>query len=381
MAKPKSKTSSPLTLSQLAAAVESIAPAALAESWDNVGLQIGNPSAQVRRVMTCLEVTAPTLAEARRRRADAIVAHHPLIFRPFKTILDSRPAERLAADLIRAGIGLIVAHTNLDAARWGTNQVLAERCGLKVVGPLDQRELPAQYKFVVFTPEGHEAKVIDAIARGGGGVIGAYTHCTFRSPGIGTFLGGEGANPFIGKAGNFEQASEFRIEAIVPPAARASVLKEVLAAHPYEEPAYEFYVLGGEFKGYGLGCIAEIDSAKTAEAVAREFKRRLKLKSVRLSGPPDKRVRRIAICTGSGGSLIGRAASMRVDALLTGEATYHHGIEAHQRGIALIEIGHYESEQIVAAPLAEKLRENKIIHDADVEVFAAKNDLQPFFQM
>jgi dinuclear metal center YbgI/SA1388 family protein len=370
--------SPPFTLSSLASAVDELAPFSLAESWDNVGLQIGDPSSRVRRVMTCLELTEPTLAEAKRHRVNAVVSHHPLIFRPLKTILDSRPPERLAAELIRARIGLVVAHTNLDSARWGTNQVLAERCGLRITGPLDPRELPAQFKFVIFTPEGHEAKIIDAIARGGGGVIGAYTHCTFRTPGTGTFLGGEGANPFIGKAGQFEQAAEFRIEALVPPAARASVLREVLAVHPYEEPAYEFYVLGGEFKGYGLGCIAELDAPETAGSLARRIKRKLKLKFARISGPSDRKVRRIAICTGSGGSLLARAAALRADALLTGEANYHAGIEAHQRGIAMIEIGHYESEQIVAEPLAKKLSEMPALKAAGVEVIAATQDLQPY---
>lgn len=365
-------------LADLAARVETLAPSRLAEPWDNVGLQVGDPARAVRRVMTCLEVTAPTLAEARRGRADAIVAHHPLIFHPLKTVLESNPAERLVAELIRSRIGLIVAHTNLDAASWGTNHVLAEACGLRVIGPLEARAPDPTYKFVIFAPEGHEGKIIEAVAKGGGGEIGAYTHCTFRSPGTGTFLGGAGANPFIGQAGRLEEAGELRIEALVPAARRDSVLKEVLAVHPYEEPAYEFYVLAPSASAYGLGCVAEPPAPILAREFAGAVKRKLKLRRVRLSGPDGKKIRRVAICTGSGGSFLARAASQGADALLTGEANYHHGIEAHQRGIAMIEIGHYESERIIAVPLARQLAKDERVGAARVTIFAAENDLQPF---
>lgn len=269
------KTKPGIALARLAEHMARLAPTELAEAWDNVGLQIGDPRSRVRRVMTCLEVTAPTLSEARRRRADAIIAHHPLIFRPMSTLVDSDPAQKLAADLIRSGIALIAAHTNLDSASWGTNQALAEACGLSVTGPL--------------RPKPH------------------------------------------------------------PEAADA-----------------------------GLGCLARPAEPIAARDLARKIKRRLGLRAVRLSGPATKKIRRVAICTGSGGSLLATAVERSADMLLTGEATYHHGIEAHQRGIALLEIGHFESEQIVAEPLAERLAAIEELSAAGVVVFAAKNDHQPF---
>ena len=370
-----------LTLADLAARVAAIAPPELAEPWDNVGIQSGDPDRRVRRAMTCLEVTAPTLAEAKRRKADTLVSHHPLIFHPLQTVLESDPAQSLVAALLRARINLIVAHTNLDCARWGTNEALAEACGFRRVAPLDRRDAPAQLKLVVFTPEGYEAAIIDAVARGGGGRIGAYTHCTFRSPGTGTFFGGAGAKPFLGRAGRLEEAAELRIEAVVPLEARDAVLKEVLAAHPYDEPAYEFYVLAGGSGSTGLGCLAEPPRPISARALARAIKRRMNLSSVRLSGPPKRIVKKIAICTGSGGSLLEKAARAGADALLTGEATYHHGIEAHQRGLAMIEIGHFESEAVVAAPLARRLAEDPEIRESGAQLFAARDDLQPFVSL
>ncbi len=383
------------TVSALADRVAEMFPPELAESWDNVGLQIGDPARRIRRVMTCLEVTPPTLTEAKRRGADVILAHHPLIFRPMKTVLESRPAEKLATELIRAKIALIVAHTNMDSAPWGTNQVLAEACGLTPTGPLVPRSLddgagcPSgdQLKFVVFTPKGHERAVIDAMHRGGGGRIGLYTHCTFRSEGTGTFRGDRGSNPFIGKAGKFEEASEYRLEAVVPRSARASVLAEVLKVHPYEEPAYEFYVLSGvDLPACGLGCLAEPKQPLTLEKLISQMKRGLKLKQVRLSGlnPQSNirslrsKIRRAAICSGSGGSFLAQAVSRGADVFITGEINYHGGVEACLRRLVVIEVGHFESERIIAKLLARRLSEDSKIKGTGLEILYAEDELQPF---
>ena len=269
-------------VSDLVRAVEAIAPTRLAESWDAVGLQVGHPAAPVRRVLVCLEVTPPTLDEAIRLKADAIVAHHPLIFQPLAALNLAQPAPELVARLIREGISLVVAHTNLDAAVWGTNSVLAEACGLCPEGPLLPREVEPE------TP------------------LGVQT---------------------------------------------------------------------------GMGCRATLDAPLTAEALALQLKERLALATIRLSGPPKKKVRRVAICSGSGGSFIGKAAGKaagKAEAYITGEINYHHAVEAHARGIAVIELGHFESEALIAQPLAERLAASEKLAAAQVEVIAALSDLQPF---
>lgn len=364
-------------VSDLLRAVEAFAPRRLAEDWDSVGLQVGRPDAPVRRVMTCLDVTPPILDEAAERGVDALVAHHPLIFKPLDSLNLARPQDALVARLVREGINLVVAHTNLDAAAWGTNSVLAEECGFQPDGPLLPRDEEPQYKLAVFVPKGHEHAVIDAIAGAGGGRIGAYTHCTFRTPGIGTFLGGEGSDPFIGEAGQLEQAAEYRLETIVPESARAAVVRAVLSAHPYEEAAYDLYPLAPTRRTVGLGLIARIDPPVTAAELAADLKGRLAPACVRLSGPAGKKVKRVAVCSGSAGKLIGKVAG-RADALVTGEMDYHGGIEAHARGMAVIELGHFETEVLVVRPLAERLAEVERLAGAGVEVIAAENDLQPF---
>lgn len=364
-------------VSDLLRAVEAIAPARLAESWDNVGLQIGHPSAPLRRVLTCLEVTPPVLDEAVERQANAIVAHHPLIFQPLTALNLAQPAGALVGRLVREGMALVVAHTNLDSAAWGTNSVLAEACGLTPEGALLPREEEPAGKLVLFVPRGHENAAIEAIARGGGGRIGAYTHCTFRTPGTGTFRGEPGTHPAIGEPERLEEVEEYRIEAIVPERARQSVLREVLAVHPYEEPAYDFYPLLPGRGGVGMGCLAPLDPPTAARDLALQIKERLNLASVRLSGPPAKKVRRVAICSGAGGSFVGKAAG-RADAFITGEINYHHAVEAHARGLAVIELGHFNSEVLITAPLARRLAQAEKLAAAGVEVLAAQKDLQPF---
>ena len=357
--------------------IERIAPVGLAEPWDNVGLQIGDPSAPVRRVMTCLEVTPPVAAEAVRRGADTLVTHHPLIFKSLNSIDLSQPVANMAGRLVRSGLTLIAAHTNLDSARWGTNTVLADRCGFRIQGPLIPRTGEAQYKLAVFAPKGHEDKLIEAIARGGGGRIGAYTHCTFRTPGVGTFRGGEGTDPFMGRAGRLEQVEELRLEAVVPESARTTVVREMLAAHPYEEVAFDLYPLAATPRFEGMGLLTTPEKPMTASQLALDLKSRLGLKTVRLSGAPKKKARRVAVCAGSGGSLLGMVAG-RADVLVTGEMDYHRGVEAHARAIAVIELGHFETEVLVTRPLAARLGADPQLAAAGVKVFPADKDLQPF---
>lgn len=364
-------------VSDVVKAVEAIAPARLAENWDNVGLQVGSPAAPVRRVLTCLELTAATLEEAVAIKADAIVSHHPLIFHPLASLNLAQPTGELVGGLIRANIALVAAHTNLDFAAWGTNSVLAAACGLTPEGSIISREGEPEYQFVVFVPKGSESAIIDAIERGGGGRIGGYTHCTYRTTGTGTFVPGKGTNPTIGEQGKLEEVEEFRLEARVTESARQGVLREVLLAHPYEEPAVFYHPIREEGSKAGVGCLAWLEPPQSAEELATAIKERLGLKQVRLSGPPKKKVKRVALCSGSGGGFIGKVAG-RAEAYITGEINYHHAIEAHARGIAVIELGHFESEALVARPLAEKLADVKKFAEAGVEVVAAQRDLQPF---
>lgn len=321
-----------------------------------MGLQVGHPATPVRRVMTCLELTEATLAEAIERRADAVVAHHPLIFKPMTALNLAQPTAMLVAELVRAEIALVAAHTNLDAAAWSTNTVLAETCGLVPKTPLASRDGDALMRWSFSVRGAEKSAAMQAAHRAGAMRVEAVaiTDLSQSSP-----------------------AERVRLDVTIPASARDALRTAVIETAPTAADTFTGCRLDQPNDAVGLGLVAEPPSPLTAEALARQIKTAMGLDAVRVSGPADKKIRSIVICTGSGGSLIGLAAA-RADALLTGEINYHHGIEAHQRRLPVIEVGHFESEVIVAGPLARRLADDPRLHEAEVEVFAAQRDLQPF---
>lgn len=114
--------------------LEEMAPQDLAESWDNPGLLVGSPQAEIHGIFTCLDVSCRGIEAARKKGADVIVSHHPLIFHPMKKIRTDEAAGACLSLLLRYGISVIAAHTNLDMARGGVNDVLAEAIGLQQIG-------------------------------------------------------------------------------------------------------------------------------------------------------------------------------------------------------------------------------------------------------
>lgn len=344
----------PVTLAELNQIISKLAPPAVAESWDNVGLQCGDPQSPVDKALLTLEVSAAVIDEAAAQGAQAIISHHPLVFHALKSLVESDETSRLITRLIRSRMGLISAHTNLDKSVWGTNYALADAVGAKIEHWLRPDARQDYVKMVVFTPEGHEGAMIDAIARAGGGVIGNYTRCTFRAPGTGTFQPQEGANPFLGEVGQLEETKEWRLETLVPRRALADVLREVRATHPYEEPALDVMPVELATTESGLGVVAMLDAATALQqwkrsvdesirallpAVARET-----WEGARIVGDPARVVQRVAICSGSGGSVIEDAARSGCDCLLTGEIGHHDAIEARTRGLCVLLLGHFASE-------------------------------------
>jgi len=356
-----------LSLSELNRLVASVANPELAEDWDNVGLQAGDPASPVRRVLVALEASELTIAEAERLSAEAIVAHHPLIFRPINSAAATGRVGKALTRLIQNGIGLIVAHTNLDKSEAGPNHALAAALGVEIEGWLQPDARQENLKFVIFTPAGHERKMIDAIASAGGGIIGDYSHCSFRAPGAGTFLPLDGANPFIGKKGEFEQAEEVRLESVVPKRRLHAVLKKTLAAHPYEEPAYDIYPLEPGIAQAGLGIVGRLEKPLTLKQLRFQLRKRVRgmlpeaargeWSRIQFVGAASRLVKRVAICSGACGSLAHSAASAKADCLITGEIGYHDAAEARARRLTVAAIGHFASEAAAMGHFAKILSE------------------------
>ena len=127
-----------VTCEKILSLMERIAPKSLAEEWDNVGLLVGSPRQEIKKILVCLDVSEAVIAEAIDIGANLILSHHPLIFRPLKSLRTDTPLGNRLQKLLINDIAAIAAHTNLDTAWGGVNDVLAAKLELTEVKPLDK---------------------------------------------------------------------------------------------------------------------------------------------------------------------------------------------------------------------------------------------------
>ncbi|AOY77522.1 Nif3-like dinuclear metal center hexameric protein [Clostridium formicaceticum] len=358
--------------------MEKLAPKQDAMKWDNVGLQVGSNHSQVNRVMVCLDVTKEVLQEAVEKKVDLIIAHHPMIFSPLKSITKEDYKGSLIHEAIKKDINIYAAHTNMDIATEGLNAFVAKKIGIEDTDILDITQREKLYKIAVFVPEGYEEKVAQGLATAGAGHIGNYSHCSFRSEGTGTFKPLAGTNPFIGKQGELEKVSEIKIETIVPQSHLAEAINNIIQAHPYEEVAYDVYPLNNLGSKKGLGRIGKLQTAKSLSSFAEELKQLLQLKQVKYAGNPHKTLETIGIVCGSGADYIELAAERGCDCLITGDVKYHQAQTALEFGITVIDAGHFETEIFFVDLVVAYLREQFSMENMEVEIVAPSTEINPF---
>jgi dinuclear metal center YbgI/SA1388 family protein len=322
-------------------------PPVTADEWDAVGLVYGDPDQPVSKVLFAVDPAPEVAREAADWGADLLVVHHPLFLKPVHGFPATTPKGRTLATLAGAGCALLTAHTNADRAVGGVSEAMARALGLDGVRPLQPEADEAADKLVVFVPVGAADKVRAALADAGAGRIGAYDHASFSAPGEGRFRPLDGANPAIGSVGELETVGEERIEVLVPTRRRAAVLEAMLAAHPYEEPAYDVFELadpGTSGTGAGrIGDVAETTLAGFAQTVADSLPETAH--GVRVAGDPDRRVRRVAVCGGAGDFLLGRVLGSGADVYVTSDLRHHPAAEfLEQGGPALVDVAHWAAE-------------------------------------
>ncbi len=328
-------------------AIEAYAPPAYQEGYDNSGLQIGDMQAEVKAVLISLDVTEAILDEAMQRGANMIVAHHPLLFSGLKQISGRNYIERIVAKAIKNDISIYACHTNLDNVRNGVNAKICEKLGLQntaILAPMAD----SLYKLYTYVPTEAAAAVRDAMFAAGAGDIGKYSECSFNTPGTGTFRPGEDTDPVIGQSGGpREEVNEVKIEVLVDKGRRALVLKALVAAHPYEEVAYDIVPINNVNQDLGAGMVGELAEAMDEVAFLQHIKDNMKAECIRYTALKGRKVSKVAVCGGSGSFLLKDAIRAGADFFITADFKYHQFFDAEGR-IVIADIGHYESEQFTS---------------------------------
>lgn len=342
----------PVDVAAIVAATEVLYPPGLAESWDRVGLVAGVPNRPVSKVMVAVDPTLEVASEATAWGADLLLVHHPLMLAGVHAIPADQPHGAVLTSLLEHQCALLTAHTNADAADPGVSDAIAGRLGLTDVRPLQPAQVAesGSLLLIVYVPETHTQAVIDAAAQAGAGRIGEYTRCAFTQPGLGTFEAPATGAPFVGSAGQREEVPETRLEMVVTLTDRPAVEHAVIEAHPYEEPAWYFAELASSSdpqpspQGIGrVGCLPGAHTVATfADLVAEVMPGTAG--GVRVAGDLERPVRTVALCGGSGDSLLEVAA--RYDVYLTSDLRHHRVLDhLAAGGCPVVDIAHWAAER------------------------------------
>jgi len=331
-----------MLLEEMLGLIERLAPGGLAQEWDNSGLLVGDEKAAVERVLVALELDEAVVGEALAGGFDTIITHHPLLFTPIKSLVESNHKERLLRKLVAGDIALVACHTNVDASSGGLADIAAEALGLQKTEPL----VPASagwHKLVAYIPVDATEAVAEAVFAAGGGGVGNYSGCAFRVEGQGLFTPGEGSRPVVGKVGLSERTREDRWETVVPRHRLGEVVRAFVAAHPYEEPAFDLYAVEDVLPGVGIGRVGALTEECSVRSLAQKALEQFGASRVVWSGDGERTVQRAAVLPGSGRGSI-REAAGRCEALITGDLSHHDAEEAEDVDLALVDVPHGEIE-------------------------------------
>lgn len=353
---------------ELMALMDAWAPQSLAESWDHPGLQAGNPDKPVRKVMVALDVTMENIAYATAHHVDMIISHHPFLFKGLKTVDLRTQRGQILAELLGNGILAFAAHTNLDVAEGGVNDSLAAVIGLTNCEGLIPVNEEALEKIVVYVPASYSTAVRQAMEEAGAGIIGAYRGCSFSAAGIGRFTPKIGAHPFLGKAGTEEEVEEERVETCCYAGETERILAVVRKVHPYEEPVCDVYSLDSGSRWNRMGRIGYLEKEMDPWEAAQYIKGKLGLPVIKLAGPLDHPVRKVAVLGGAGIEFAALAKKAGADLYLTGDVKYHEAQDAAAMGLLVMDGGHFYTERVIIPEIARRIREKAKAAQWDLEV-------------
>lgn len=334
--------------------LEQAAPLSYQEGYDNAGLLTGNSNWNCTGILCTLDATEQVIMEAKERRCNLVVAHHPIIFGGLKKITGRNYVEKSVISAIKHDIVIYAIHTNLDNVLHGVNNRIADRLGLvsrRILAPKDGQLM----KLCSFVPLAQADELRTALFEAGAGHIGRYSDCSFNVEGTGTFKGGAGTNPFAGNPGGLHREKEVKLEVIFPAHLQSRLVAALLKSHPYEEVAYDIIPLANEHPEVGSGLIGELPEPVTEEGFLHILKNAFELSIVRHTPLLGKKIKKVALCGGAGSFLTGRALAAGADVYVTADVKYHEFFDANDR-LVIADIGHWESEQYTSELLVELLQ-------------------------
>ncbi len=332
-----------MKIKEIISALEQFAPSQLQEDYDNSGLNIGDSENTITGILITIDVTPEVIEEAKLNNCNLIISHHPLIFNRIKKITGSNYVEKSIIMAIKNDIAIYCGHTNFDSVAEGVSFKICQKLGLKNTRILSPKSNFLK-KAVVFVPEKHADQLRQAMFDAGAGSIGNYDSCSFNSIGTGSFKGNEDTNPFVGQKGSLHHEKEIKIEMVFPQHLESKVIYSIIKTHPYEEPAYDIFQMENSWQMAGLGMVGELEKEISESDFFDLVKKEFGISTIKHSNFLNKKHKKIAVCGGSGASLIMEAINSGAGIYLTGDIKYHDYFLA-ENNIILADIGHFESEQ------------------------------------
>ncbi len=344
-----------MKLAEITNFLETIAPLNYQEDYDNSGLIVGSPNDEVNSALVALDCTEQIIDEAIANNCDLIITHHPIVFKGLKKFNGKTYVERVVQKAIKNNISLYAIHTNLDHVAAGVNGEICKRLGIERAKTLAPKSGLLK-KLVTFCPTAKADELRNALFSAGAGNINNYSECSFNTEGIGTFKAGDDTNPYVGQKGSKHQEAEVRIETILKVQDERKIVVALLENHPYEEVAYDIYALTNKLTNVGAGMIGWLPQELDCIDFLQHVKEKMNAKVIRHTSLLPKKIKKIAVCGGSGSFLLKDAIAAGADAFITGDFKYHEFFDAEEQ-LIICDIGHYESEQFTSNLLIDNIQE------------------------
>ena len=340
-----------MKLSELTNYLESLAPLAYQEDYDNSGLIVGNPDKDIQQALISLDCTEAVVDEAIANHCQVIVSHHPIVFKGLKKFNGKTYVERVVEKAIKNDIAIYAIHTNLDHIKTGVNARICETLGLTNCHILSPKHGLLK-KLVTFVPHAQAEQVRNALFKAGAGHIGNYSDCSFNAPGEGTFKGNEHTDPYVGVSGQRHTEPETRVETVYPANLESKILMALILAHPYEEVAYDLYPITNQHQEVGAGMIGEVEHPMDESTFLAHVKLKMDAIVIRHTAFTGRQVKKVAVCGGAGGFLLKHAIAAGADVFITADYKYHEFFDAEGK-LVIADVGHFESEQFTQDLLCE----------------------------